>query len=108
RPLLVRGGYPEALRRSPERLDRWFASYIDEVVRFEVADRSAIEQLAEIPTLLRLAAAQDTGLLNATRLASDLGVSAPTLRRYLTLLAEVFVVRLVPAWTASDRTRLVK
>jgi hypothetical protein len=33
---------------------------------------------------MRLAAAQHTGLLNASRLASDLEVSAPTLRRYLT------------------------
>jgi hypothetical protein len=105
---VVRGGYPEAVARDGARRDRWFAGYLDEVVRFEIADRSAIEQLTEVPTLLRLVAAQDSGLLNATRLASDLQVSPSTLRRYLTLLTEVFVVVLHPAWAHRGHTRLVK
>lgn len=105
---LLRGGYPEAVTRDPRRRERWFTSYVDEVVRFEVADRSNIEQLAEIPTLLRLVAARDSGLLNASSLATDLGVSPRTLGRYLALLVEVFVVQLVPAWTPSARKRLVK
>lgn len=105
---MVRGGYPEAVRREPDRRDRWFAGYLDEVVRFEVADRSAIEQLTEIPTLLRLVAMQDGGLLNASRLASELQISAPTLRRYLSLLVEVFVVMVHPAWSQRGRARLVK
>jgi predicted AAA+ superfamily ATPase len=94
--------------RPPDRRERWFAGYIDEIVRFEVADRSAIEQLAEIPTLLRLLAARDTGLLNASNLAADLGVSPTTMRRYLAILVEVFMVLLVPAWVPSSRKRLVK
>ncbi|MGF1660922.1 MAG: ATP-binding protein [Kineosporiaceae bacterium] len=105
---VVRGGYPEAVARDGARRERWFAAYLDEVVRFEIADRSAIEQLTEVPTLLRLVAAQDSGLLNATRLASDLQVSPSTLRRYLALLTEVFVVMLHPAWAHRGRARLVK
>lgn len=65
----------------------------------EDAARSAIEQLSELPTLLRLAANQDTVLLDSARLAAGVQVSPPTLRRHLSLLVEVFLVILLPAWT---------
>ena len=107
-PRLLRGGYPEAVGRTPDRRERWFANYLDEVVRFEVADGRNLEQLAEIPTMLRLIAARDAGLLNAASLATDLAFSPRTLRRYLALLTQVFLVQLLPAWTTSQRKRLVK
>ena len=107
-PRLLRGGYPEAVRRQGRRRERWFGSYLEEVVRFEVADRRNIEQLMQIPTLLRLIAARDSGLLNTSNLANDLSVSPRTTSRYLTLLQEVFLIQLVPAWVPSTRKRLVK
>ncbi len=103
-----RGGYPEAVARAGDRRAAWWDGYIQEVVRFEIAELSAIEGLLEIPRLLRLIAHANAGLLNYAHLARDLGVSPRTSTRYLTLLADTYLVDLVPAWTRSARKRLVK
>lgn len=47
------------------------------------------------------------GLLNASRLAGELNISAPTVRHYLDILETIYLVRLVPAWSANTTTRSV-
>lgn len=103
-----RGGYPEAAARTAHRRDAWLDAYVQEVIRFEIAELSAIEGLLEIPRLLRLLATATAGLLNYSHLARDLGVSPRTSTRYLSLLVDTYLVQLVPAWTRSQRKRLVK
>lgn len=105
----LRGGYPEMIERTvPSRVDAWYRSYVSEVVHHEIADLAAIEGLLDMPKLMRLLAHRNTGLLNASKLARDAELPAQTARRYLSLLAEAFIVSLVPAWTRSGRKRLVK
>jgi predicted AAA+ superfamily ATPase len=105
----LRGGYPETIERTvPSRVDAWYRSYVSEVVHHEIADLAAIEGLLDMPKLMRLLAHRNTGLLNASKLARDAELPAQTARRYLSLLAEAFIVSLVPAWTRSGRKRLVK
>lgn len=105
----LRGGYPEALRRTaPARIDAWYRGYISEVIQHEVADLVAIVGQLDMPKLLRLLAHRNAGLLNTARLARDADLVTQTARRYLGLLIDAFLVTLVPAWTRSSRKRLVK
>ncbi|MBL8731831.1 MAG: ATP-binding protein [Planctomycetes bacterium] len=46
--------------------------------------------------------------LNAARLASGLGVSGNTIRHYLDLLTDLFLVRQLPTWSGNSQKRLVK
>lgn len=103
-----RGGYPEAVRRSDERRAAWWDAYVQEVVRFEIAELRAIEGVLEVPTLLRLLADRTADLVNYAHLARDLGVSPRTSTRYLTLLDDTYLVQTVAAWARSERKRLVK
>jgi hypothetical protein len=48
------------------------------------------------------------GLLNASEIATGLGVSAPTVLRYLDLLEGTFMVRRLPPYWANVGKRLVK
>ena len=45
---------------------------------------------------------------NAAKLASSLGVSAPTVCRYLDLLVDLMLVRQLPAWSSNGLKRLIK
>jgi hypothetical protein len=47
-------------------------------------------------------------LLNASRLAAGLSVSAPTITRYIDLLADLLLVRRLPPLSANTGKRLVK
>ncbi len=52
--------------------------------------------------------ARSGGLLNTAELSRSSGIAQTTLRRYLTLLETLFLIRLVPAWSSNLGKRLQK
>jgi uncharacterized protein len=105
---MARGGYPEAFRReAPRRRERFFDSYLSDIIARDVKQVADIQRAADMRRLMALLAAQTGGLLNASRLASELSLTAPTVRHYIEILETVFLVRLVPAWSANATARAV-
>lgn len=103
---IVRGGFPEAVARSnPNRRERFFDSYVADLVARDVTQLAEIERPAQLRALLRLLAARSGGLLVAAALAQDLQVSARTVQRYLALLEEVFLIKRIPAWSRNVSRR---
>ncbi|MFD0820730.1 ATP-binding protein [Micromonospora zhanjiangensis] len=104
----TRGGYPEAVRReTPRRRQRFFEGYVADLIARDVKQVAHIEQASDMRRLLSLLAGQTAGLLNLSRLASEMSVSAPTVRSYVNILETVFLVRSIPAWSANVTTRAV-
>jgi predicted AAA+ superfamily ATPase len=104
----VRGGYPEAVRRKvPRRRERFFDGYLADLIARDVKQVADIERASDMRRLVSLLAAQTAGLLNVNRLASELGISAPTVRSYIGILETIYVVRLIPAWSANATRRAV-
>ncbi len=102
---LLRGGFPELIDATPGTATRWYRSYVRTVVERDVVTASSITQADELPTLLRLIAANTSGELVAARLAGDARMSVDTVSRYLALLELVgFIVR-IRAWTPSLTSR---
>lgn len=107
--LVVRGGYPEAVRRDTARGRRaWARNYLAAIVRRDVRDLARIQRLDILPRLLELAAGQTARLVNVSEIAGPFGVSRTTVRDYLTLLGQIFLVEELPAWHANRLKRLVK
>jgi predicted AAA+ superfamily ATPase len=103
-----RGGYPEAVRRESERRrERFFADYVSDMILRDVQQVAEIERTGAMRRLISLLADQTTGLLNMSRLASDLGVSLPTVRSWIHILETIYLIRIVPAWSANLTTRAV-
>jgi predicted AAA+ superfamily ATPase len=104
----LRGGYPEAVRRDqPRRRARFFENYVADLLARDVKQVAQIERSSDMRRLLSLLAAQTSGLVNQTRLASELAVSAPTVRSYLDILETIYLVKLIPAWASNLTTRAV-
>ncbi len=102
---LIRGGYPELIDASASQSARWYRNYVRTVVERDIVEASAISQADELPTLLRLLAANTSGEMVTARLASDMRMNAETVARYIGLLELVgFVVR-IRAWTPSLTSR---
>ncbi len=57
--------------------------------------------------LLALLAGQVSGLLVPAKLAEHAGIPRTTLVRYLELLATVFLIKPVPAWSSGQTTRAI-
>ena len=104
----LRGGFPEPLERSPTRQNAWFDSYVATLLQRDVRELARIEGLADLPRLLRLLASRATGLTNFAEISRASGIAQTTLKRYLALLEQSFLLRRLPAWTRNRSKRLVR
>ncbi len=107
--LWQRGGFPDSFlaRSDAESLalrQDFIRSYLERDVP-QFGPRVPAQTLERLWTML--AHGQGT-LLNASRLAAGLALSAPTVTRYIDLLADLLLVRRLPPLTANTGKRLVK
>ncbi|MFE3541810.1 ATP-binding protein [Nocardia sp. NPDC059177] len=106
--LIARGGYPEAVRRTaPRRRAQFFKSYLDDIMSRDVHQVADIQRRSEMARLIAVLAAQSGGLLNYSRLAADLGVAVGSIRDWVGILELIYLVRLIPAWSANATTRAI-
>jgi predicted AAA+ superfamily ATPase len=104
---VVRGGYPEAVRRSPHRRAAFFDSYLTSLIERDVQQVAAIERRGDLRRLLALLAGRSGGLLVAATLAAASGIPRSTLNRYLELLTAVFLIKQIPAWSGGQTWRAI-
>lgn len=106
---IVAGGFPAALTRAtPRRRATWYGAYLETMVQRDVQDLGRIASAHALPRLLELAAGQTARLLNVTGLAGPFQLSRPTIRDYVTLLEQVFLLEELPPWHSTHMGRLVK
>jgi predicted AAA+ superfamily ATPase len=103
----VRGGYPEAIRRTARRRAAFFESYLTTLIERDVTALSVIERRGELRRLLALLAGRSGNLLVPNALATQSGIPRTTLTRYLELLSAVFLVKSIPAWSSGQTRRAV-
>lgn len=99
--LLRVGGYPEVwLSQSPERV---LGDLLQAFVLRDASDLFAVERLDAYQKLLQLAAHQIGNLSSISELAAPTGVTANTAARYLSLMEEAHIVKLVPPFAGGKR-----
>ena len=103
---IVRGGLPEATSRDDaRRRQRFFDAYVQALIDRDVRQLSDIQHKGQLRTLVRLLAARSATIVAANSLESALGLSRPTIARYLQALEEVFLIKRVPGWSRNLGTR---
>ena len=108
-PLWLRGGFPESFLAKSERDSlTWREDFIRTYLERDIPGfglRIPAESLRRFWTML---AHEQGGLLNAAKLAGNLGVSGQSVARYLDVLVDLMVVRRLPPWHSNAGKRLVK
>ncbi|MEV0713339.1 ATP-binding protein [Asanoa sp. NPDC050611] len=103
---IVRGGLPEATSRTDsQRRQRFLDGYVQALIDRDVRQLSDIHRKAELRKLVRLLAARSATVIAANSLESELGLSRPTIARYMQALEEIFLVKRVPGWSRNLGTR---
>lgn len=82
-------------------------SYADTYLREEIQAEALVRDLGGFARLLDLAAASSGRILNLQALCRDAAVGYETVRRYVQILEDTLVAYRIPAWSGSDRARLV-
>ena len=107
--IICSGGYPAALARNTEkRRSIWYRDYITSIVQRDVQEITNIRNLEVLPRLLSVAASQTARLFNAADLASPFSLSRPTIRDYLTVLEQIFLIEQLQPWHSNRLSRLIK
>ncbi len=105
-----RGGFPNALlAKNDEAFHRWMENYIQSFIQrdLQVLFDVSLPSLT-IRNLWSMVAHNNGGILNAETYAKALGITAPTVKRYLSFLEAAFLIRQLPPWFANSTKRLVK
>ncbi len=94
-------------RGTPRRRAAFFDSYLTTLIERDVLAIANIERRGELLKLLALLAGRAGHLLVPATLAGQTGIPRTTLIRYLELLASVFLIKSIPAWSSTLTQRAV-
>lgn len=81
--------------------------YTDAYLREEVQAEALVRDLGGYARLLDLLAAASGTILNLNALCREAGISHQTAGRYVEVLEDTLLLFRIPAWSGSDRARLV-
>lgn len=105
----LRGGFPQAmLAAKAAQAQRWLRFFLETFVQRDLRDIGHQVTPALVTRLLEMVATLNGQVLNQSDLARSLGVSPPTVNRYLDLLEGGFVIQRLPPYFANVTKRLTK
>lgn len=107
--LVLRGGYPEALRRTAAaRRIAWLEDYVAQILDRDVRDVANIDQFNRLPRLLQVLAEHAGQLVNNTSFGVALGLSSVTAQKYVAILERLFLIKTLAPWSSNRLSRLIK
>jgi len=108
--LWLRGGFPLALTtRSDTNSLEWRQQLIRSFVERDLTLLFGVElSRVTIQNFWQMISHNQGGIWNAQTYANSLGVTGPTIKRYLQFMSGAFLVRLLEPWFVNTNKRLVK
>jgi uncharacterized protein len=103
------GGFPEAMRiRSPKIRQVWFSNFVRTYVERDLPLLGLNVDHLVIRKVWTMCAHMSGSLLNYSNIAKSLGVTSPTVKRYLSFLEQAYLIRLLQPYHVNIKKRLVK
>lgn len=107
--LWLRGGYPRAyLARTDEESLRWRRDLIRTFVEQDLPQLGITISAGTIHRFWMMLAHYHAQIWNGAELARAFGIAESTVKRYLDLLANTFMVRMLPPWSENIGKRVVR
>jgi predicted AAA+ superfamily ATPase len=105
----LRGGFPESyLAESDIFSEIWRANFIKTFIERDIPQLGFQIPALQLKRLLVMCAHNQGQLLNYSKLGESLGLTHPTIRRYIDLLEQTFILRTVLPLETNVKKRLVK
>jgi predicted AAA+ superfamily ATPase len=107
--LALRGGFPEAVLASSERVRRqWLRAYIEQLITRDVDALDGGRDPVRLRRYLHVLCLNSAGVVDAKTLYESAGVNRKTALAYDRLLGNLLVADNVPAWWTNRLKRLVQ
>ena len=106
---MITGCFPEPLQRTSERRSQaWYKQYLSMLIQRDIRDLDHIDHPDLMTRLLKLSSYHAGRLVNLTDLGNKVGLDRLTIKKYMALLEQLFLVEQLPAWHSNEYKRLVK
>nr|HPO06035.1 ATP-binding protein [Candidatus Gracilibacteria bacterium] len=106
---IISGGYPRiVLTKEKAKKERFLQQIIDTYLRVDIRDIGQIRDLDKFNRLLRILATQSGQLLNIQEIANTCQLSKQTVEKYLFILENTFVIRILHPFSTNLRSELFK
>lgn len=103
------GGFPQiVLEPNEEKKKVYLSQIINTYIRKDIRDIGNIRDLSSFNKLLEVLASQSGQLLNVSELSSTLSINQETVRSYLDLLENTFILKRVTPFHKNLRSELTK
>lgn len=103
------GGYPKiVLTPELDRKEKYLQQIIDTYIRKDIRDLAEIKDVSRFNRLLEVLASQSGNLLNITELSNTCDLARQTVERYLFLLEQTYILRLVRPFSRNLRSEIAK
>ena len=103
------GGYPKiVLTPELDRKEKYLQQIIDTYIRKDIRDLAEIKEVSRFNRLLEVLASQSGNLLNITELSNTCDLARQTVERYLFLLEQTYILRLVRPFSRNLRSEITK
>jgi predicted AAA+ superfamily ATPase len=107
--MLMKGGFPSVIAaQSSEERREWCNDYLFNALQKDINDLSKIEHFSQMPSLLYGIANRIGSPLNTNSLTHLIRASEATIRRYIELLKNLFLLYPLPAWSRNIDKKLSK
>lgn len=104
-----RGGFPISyLAENDENSSIWIENYIRTYIERDIPQLGFHIPALQLRRLLTMCAHNQGQILNLSKLGESLGLTHPTIKRYIDLLEQTFIVRTLPPFEINIKKRLVK
>lgn len=104
---IFRGGMPKLITSDIDR-DRFYADYVNTYLERDIKDLSQVGKLSEFYDFLVLLAARTAQELKYDELSKAVGVSAPTIKNWVSILERSGVIVILRPYASTLTNRLVK
>ena len=103
------GGYPKiVLTHETAIKEKYLQQIIDTYIRKDIRDLADIKDVTKFNRLLEVLASQSGNLLNVAELTNTCGLARETIDRYLLILEQTYILRLVRPFSRNIRSELFK
>lgn len=106
-PRIVKGGYPR-IYKDNLKIERFYNSYLQTYVERDVRALLNLKDLDRFQQFLVLLAGRIGQLVNYNSISNDIGVSAPTIKNWISVLKASYIIFELPPFHQNIRKRLVK
>ncbi len=106
-PHLIKGFYPAIYDRNIRPVD-FYPNYIETYIQRDVSELLSIQDMSLFRKFLALCATRAGQILNMSNLANEGGISAPTVKAWLSALENSYVIFLLQPYYKNFSKRIIK